>query len=98
MESGRTNKLSKCIVDWENVTRVACNNCANRARNVRPVARGVQTGAIAPPSPTPPPPLDARSAWQAMSIVHLIVYCSAMYMYTYQRDLPCMYIVHLYMP
>ena len=34
MESGRTNKLSKCIVDWENGTRVACNNCANRARNV----------------------------------------------------------------
>ena len=22
-----------------------------------------------------PPPLDARSAWQAMNIVHLIVYC-----------------------
>ena len=27
-------KLSKCIVDWENGTRAACNNCANRARNV----------------------------------------------------------------
>ena len=27
---------------------------------IRPVARGVQTGAIAPP------PLDARSAWQAI--------------------------------
>ena len=37
----------------------------------RPVARGVQTGAIAPP---PPPPLDARSAWQAMNIIHLIVF------------------------
>ena len=35
------------------------------------------------------PPLDARSAWQAMNIVHLIVYCSAIYMYTYPRDLPC---------
>ena len=29
------------------------------------------------------PPLDARSAWQAMNIIHLIVYCSAIYMYMY---------------
>ena len=31
-----------------------------REPDIRPVARGVQTGAIAPP------PLDARSAWQAI--------------------------------
>ena len=27
------------------------------------------------------PPLDARSTWQAMNIIHLIVYCSAIYTY-----------------
>ena len=27
------------------------------------------------------PPLGARSTWQAMNIIHLIVYCSAMYTY-----------------
>ena len=51
--------------------------CARREEGLdrRPVARGVQTGAIAPP------PLDARSTWQAMNIIHLIVYCSAIYTY-----------------
>ena len=43
-----------------------------------------------PPSPPPPPPHWMQGPlWQAMNIVHLIVYCSAMYMYTYQLDLPC---------
>ena len=27
------------------------------------------------------PPLDARSTWQAINIIHLIVYCSAIYTY-----------------
>ena len=31
---GRTRKLSKFIVDWENGTRVAYNNGAHRAENV----------------------------------------------------------------
>ena len=46
----------------------------------------------------PPPPLDARSTWQAMNIIHLIVHCS-----TYLNDncqVPLvseMYIVHVCM-
>ena len=31
---GGTKKLSKFIVDWENGTRVACNNGVNLAGNV----------------------------------------------------------------
>ena len=31
---GRTKKLSKLIVEWENKMQVACNNCENRAGNV----------------------------------------------------------------
>ena len=31
---GETKKLSKFIVEWENGTRVAWNNYANRAGNV----------------------------------------------------------------
>ena len=33
-EWAEQSKLSTFIVDWENGTRVACNNCANRAGNV----------------------------------------------------------------
>ena len=33
-EWAEQRKLSKFIVDWENGTRAACNNCANRAGNV----------------------------------------------------------------
>ena len=32
---GGTKKLSKFIVEWVNGMCVACNNCANRAGNVR---------------------------------------------------------------
>ena len=32
-EWAEQRKLSKFIVDWENGTRAACNNCANRAGN-----------------------------------------------------------------
>ena len=46
----------------------------------RPVARGVQMGAI------------ARSTWQTMNIIHLIVYCSAIY--TYLND-NCQLSVHV---
>ena len=28
---GGTKKVSKIIVEWENGTRVACNNCVNQA-------------------------------------------------------------------
>ena len=31
---GETKRLSKFIVEWENGTRVASNNCANGAGNV----------------------------------------------------------------
>ena len=39
----------------------------------------------------PPPPLDGRSAWQAMNIIQLIVYCSAILMRTATR---AQYTVH----
>ena len=51
----------------------------------RPVARGVQTGAIAPP-----PPLDARSALQAMNIVHFIVQSTHILIRTAMCTIECM--------
>ena len=47
------------------------------------------------------PPLDARSTWQAMNIIHLIVHCSTIY--THLNDncqvplVSKMYIVHVCM-
>ena len=51
---------------FETNSRIGCRTsrdsfyCITECPVRRPVARGVQTGAIAPP------PLDARSAWQAI--------------------------------
>ena len=38
-EWAEQRKLSKFIVDWENGTRAACINCANRAGNVHYTAK-----------------------------------------------------------
>ena len=40
-EWAEQRKLSKFIVDWENGTRAACNNCANRAGNVHELCTGI---------------------------------------------------------